>query len=278
MSNCPSRHPQHLFLSPHLDDAVFSCGGQMVLLREQGVSMHVVTAFTGDAPEPPLPDFATLLHALWDAGDNPFALRREEDRRALRLLGAEGTHLPHLDAIYRRSREGGQWLYPDHPAVFGPVAAEEATLPQTLAREIASLCRPPGQTVVHAPLGVGGHVDHRLVRAAALLLEEAGHPLRFYEDFPYSEEAGELEAALADLAPLQPIIIPYDERVLQARLDAMALYGSQLGAVFGDAERMRDLTRAYAARLARASGAAFPYAEREWVRDTSGSHHEGCEG
>ncbi len=116
MPNRLSRHPQHLFLSPHLDDAVFSCGGQIVLLREQGASVHVVTAFTGDAPEPeaPLSDFAALLHALWDAGDNPFAVRREEDRCALHLLGVTWTHLLYQDAIYRRPQSGGTWLYPDH--------------------------------------------------------------------------------------------------------------------------------------------------------------------
>ncbi len=262
-----SSRPQHLFLSPHLDDAVFSCGGQMVLLRGQGASVHVVTAFTGNAPgpEPPLSDFAVLLHALWDAGDNPFALRREEDWRALRLLGASGTHLSHQDAIYRRASVSGAWLYPDHPAIFGRIAPEEAALPRALAQECAPLCGAPGETVVHAPLGAGSHVDHQLVRAAALLLGEAGHALRFYEDFPYSEEAGDLEAALADLPPLRPIIIAYDEEVLRARLAAMACYGSQLGAVFGGEERMRDLTRAYAARLAQVSGAALPYAEREWV-------------
>lgn len=268
MSNRPSRPPQHLFLSPHLDDAVFSCGGQIVLARRQGASVRVVTAFTGDAPRPELPlsDFAALLHALWDAGDNPFAQRREEDRRALDFLDASGTHLPHQDAIYRRSRESGQWLYPDHPAVFGQVAPEEAaTLPQALAQEIAPLCGPPGGTVLHAPLGIGDHVDHQLLRSAALSLQEAGYPLRFYEDFPYSEESGELEAVLAGLPSLRPVFTTYGEDVLLVRLEAMALYRSQLGAVFGDEGRMRDLTRTHAARLAQASGAALPYAEREWV-------------
>ncbi|MGC8838268.1 MAG: PIG-L deacetylase family protein [Anaerolineae bacterium] len=279
MSSRLSRQAHHLFLSPHLDDAVFSCGGQMVLLREQGASVHVVTAFTGDAPEPPLPDFATLLHALWDAGDNPFAVRREEDERALRFLGATWTHLPYQDAIYRRSRGGGHWLYPDHPAVFGLVAPEEVeSLPRALVREIAPLCGRPGQTVVHAPLGAGGHVDHQLTRAAALLLGELGHSLRFYEDFPYSEESGDLEAALADFPPLQAIYIAYDESALQTRLEAMALYRSQLGSIFGSEARMRDFTRAYAARLAQASGAALPYAEREWVQVNPGDRHEGLGG
>lgn len=269
MPQRPSRPLRHLFLSPHLDDAVLSCGGQMARLAAQGIPMHVVTVFAGDAPAPGtlLSDFATFLHAVWDAGANPFAVRREEDRQALRLLGATWTHLPHQDAIYRRAADGG-WLYPDHPAVFGPVAPEEAeVLPRALAGEIAPLCGMPGETVLHAPLGVGGHVDHRLVRAAALLLAATGHSLRLYEDFPYSEEAGDLETALAGMPPLRPEVIAYDEAAFQARLSAIACYRSQMGVVFGGEERMRQVTRAHATALAQAAGAPHPYAEREWVWD-----------
>ncbi|MBC7223710.1 MAG: PIG-L family deacetylase, partial [Anaerolineae bacterium] len=247
---------------------VLSCGGQMACLAAQGTPVHVVTVFAGDAPAPgtPLSDFAAFLHAVWDAGANPFAVRREEDRQALRLLGATWTHLPHQDAIYRRAADGG-WLYPDHPAVFGPVAPGEAeAFPRALAQEVAPWCGAPGKVVLHAPLGIGGHVDHRLVREAAMLLAEAGHPLRFYEDFPYSDESGELEAALADLPPLRPEVVAYGEAAFQTRLAAIACYRSQMGIVFGGEERMREVTRTHAAALAQAAGAPHPYAEREWVR------------
>jgi len=260
------RSMRHLFLAPHLDDAVLSCGGQIALLTAQGVPVHVLTVFAGDAPTEELSDLARSLHQAWGGSGDPFALRRREDERALRQLGATHTHLPYGDAIYRRARSGGPLLYPDREAIFGPVAREEATaFPQALAREIAPFCEPPSQVVLHVPLAVGHHVDHQILRAAALELAQAGHTLHFYEDYPYNEDSGELDQALQTLPPLQALVIPCDEPALQARLRAIACYASQIGILFGGVEQMQEATHAHAARLAREAGTAHPYAEREWV-------------
>ncbi|MBC7224207.1 MAG: PIG-L family deacetylase, partial [Anaerolineae bacterium] len=40
MSRHPPRPLRHVFLSPHLDDAVLSCGGQMACLAAQGTPVH----------------------------------------------------------------------------------------------------------------------------------------------------------------------------------------------------------------------------------------------
>jgi len=58
----------HLFLSPHLDDAVYSCGGTIHQLTSQGTPVQILTFMAGDPPTP-LPDTPITrdLHRRWDA-------------------------------------------------------------------------------------------------------------------------------------------------------------------------------------------------------------------
>src|SRR4051794_22622949 len=77
---------KRIVVSPHLDDAVLSCGGQL------GPETTAVTVFAG-APPPgtPLPEWDRLTGA-----SDPHAqvlLRRSEDAEALRRLGAAYRHL-----------------------------------------------------------------------------------------------------------------------------------------------------------------------------------------
>ena len=57
-----------IFISPHLDDAVLSCGGGIARLTCSGERVTVVTIFTGDqSPGEPLSTLAVRSHASWAA-------------------------------------------------------------------------------------------------------------------------------------------------------------------------------------------------------------------
>ena len=91
--------PQCVFLSPHLDDVVLSCGGLIYQLAQAGWVAQMITIFAGDPPPGRLTPFAHSLHDRWAAEP---AARRDEDVYALRMLGAEAIHWPYPDAVYRR--------------------------------------------------------------------------------------------------------------------------------------------------------------------------------
>ncbi|QTD94524.1 PIG-L deacetylase family protein [Burkholderia anthina] len=148
-----------LVISPHLDDAVFSCGR----LLAQAPGSVVVTVFAGipprDAAAPPWDRRAGFRTA-----DAAMRVRRDEDRRALALLGACPVWLDFLDDQY------------------GAPAASTAIA----ARVAATLDAHPASGVL-APAGLF-HRDHLQVQQAVLsLLRErnASHTWRFYEDVPY---------------------------------------------------------------------------------------------
>ena len=154
---------EHVVLSPHLDDAVFSCGGLIARQAAAGERVTVLTVCAGDPPEGPLSDFARALHIVWQTDGSPIPIRREEDRSACRRLGAAAVHLEIPDAIYRLGASC-EAFYPSHAEIFGPLHSAENDLLQELARSLASQC--PANARVYLPQAIGGHVDHRLVPRA----------------------------------------------------------------------------------------------------------------
>ncbi|NTV35511.1 MAG: PIG-L family deacetylase, partial [Anaerolineaceae bacterium] len=71
-----------IFLSPHFDDAVFSCGGLIYEQVQQGDQVEIWTICAGDLPEGQLSPFAEELHARWTTGRETISSRAAEDQLA----------------------------------------------------------------------------------------------------------------------------------------------------------------------------------------------------
>jgi LmbE family N-acetylglucosaminyl deacetylase len=147
-----------VILSPHLDDAVWSCFS--LLAREADVL--VATVFAG------VPDGEM---GWWDVqcgiADSAAHVRdrRAEDAAVLGSLGRTAVHLDLLDGQYREE----------------PVPANE------IVRALTE--RVPAVRRVYAPGGIG-HPDHALVRDAGARLREQGVPVTVYTDYCYSTREG----------------------------------------------------------------------------------------
>jgi LmbE family N-acetylglucosaminyl deacetylase len=235
----------HIYLSPHLDDAVLSCGGLIHRQARAGQPPLVITLFSGRPPAAvELSAFAQMQHERWGTRDDVMAVRWSEDGAALAALGADYLRLNYPDCIYRGKvrRDEPVWYYTSESAIFGPVHPSEDRLPAELASVLSEMVPPGDGVTLYAPLTVGNHVDHQLTFAAALILGAQGWGLRFYEDYPYVEGEGALSAALAarEAELWQPMLVALEEEDLAAKIDAIARYKSQLEVLFGDAEAMRD--------------------------------------
>ena len=157
-----------LFLSPHLDDAALSC--PTCIQRRKAV---IATVFT----EP------------------QHRQRRAEDRRAAKILGATPVHLGFDDAPFRSTD------YRDFMGIVFGRATEYRGTRRRVASAIESLVASHQPATVFAPLAVGNHVDHRMVRDAALSVV-APSKLWFYEDRPYAFIPEQVAKALR--TPLPP--------------------------------------------------------------------------
>ncbi len=257
----------HLFLSPHLDDAILSCGGVMHRLAQGGERVIIVTAMAGEPPDS-LPDTPVLqaIRVRWEGGANPVRQRRTEDAQAAQQLQAQVYHLALLESAFRQTLCGaGDWiaLYPEHDSPFAGVNEADD------ARPILFETRLPFLDVVsiYAPFGVDNHVDHQLVRDWALVLTGAADApaLRFYEEYPHARNKpaiGRAQAFFRQSLPalhLESEIILLTDDDFAARLRAMGCYRSHLHVLWNDTAEMERLTREYMTVL----GDGTP-AERYW--------------
>lgn len=227
-----------LYISPHFDDAVLSCGGLVYEQARQAGAVEIWTICAGDPPPGPLSEFARKTHQDWDTGNaaETVTLRRKEDAAAAAIVGAKTRHFGIPDCIYRRSPEGDP-LYVEN--VFAPLDPLEAGLDREIAAALERKLR-PGDVLV-CPLGVGGHLDHRLTRAAVELL---GRPAWYYADIPYLLDHPEaLEPVVHGLVEAKPF--PVSESGLAAWQAGCAAYKSQLLGLFPNEEQMRAAIRSY---------------------------------
>ncbi len=198
-------------VSPHLDDAVFSCAA--LLATRPGATVCTVFAGTPATPQCRAWDRA----AGFEDSRAAMAERRREDARALACCEARGVGLAFLDAQYEAS--------PDVP---------------TLARALdAQLARATGAVPV-LPLGLR-HPDHHRVADAWLMLLRAGRidACLVYEEAIHRVAGDERVERLDRLERAGAIVTPLGDAWCGARLGvlarcrkrrAVAAYASQLRA------------------------------------------------
>ncbi|WP_260696720.1 PIG-L deacetylase family protein [Streptomyces sp. 130] len=247
-------------LSPHLDDAVLSCGALLSACPGWGSRVTTVTVFNG-RPEGPLSEAAVSFHESIGLVDDPMGPREAEDDRAHGLLGVTGTRLGMPEALYRCDATGHH-LYPHDQDIFvsGPARDLEPGLTTRLAAALRALPAVQEADLVLAPLGVGRHADHVLVAAAARLLDRPRDSVLWYEELPYIlyDHCAGWEA---DLAPGTPLISRYPREHWERKLDAIDCYASQHPILWFEPESRREEITAHAAAL----GGGSP-AERYWWR------------
>lgn len=184
------------FISPHLDDAILSCGELMTYLAEK-TPLSVATIFT-EADEPPytLSARAFLKQCGVSDAQTLFSKRREEDQEVLKSIGATYQHFGLVDALWRKkansvlSRFVGALvpelvhLYPTYRfhILSGKVARADEKLKEKIIKMVTKMIGEHKQKILFFPLGLGGHVDHVLIHLVGLCF--SGNVI-FYSDFPY---------------------------------------------------------------------------------------------
>jgi len=237
-----------IYLSPHFDDAVLSCGGLIWQQAQAGQRVEVWTVCAGEIPPGPLTPFAQELHARWGTGLLSVARRRAEDEAACQAVGAAARGFTLPDCIYRRLPDSAEPVVIQEEDLWQPVHPGEAALvDQVRAWILHGLGKSGGTGLaknVHlvSPLAVGGHMDHRLVRAAA---EALGLPLWYYADYPYAAKTG--------FDPRQWLDGGYRVHAVRPSLAALAAwqtgvaaYTSQISSFWPSLEDMRLAIESYA--------------------------------
>lgn len=159
-------HYDAVVISPHLDDAVFSCGGTIAKLIANGKTVLVLNVFT----EFPAHD----VRGPVDLSDQ----RYEEERKAASRLGFESVNLDQIDAVLRRK------AYQSPAGLFGDPTEADRRYIDELSTIFQSRLADVAYSQLYLPLAIGWHVDHTLCFLALEDFETAAEVL-YYEDAPY---------------------------------------------------------------------------------------------
>jgi LmbE family N-acetylglucosaminyl deacetylase len=244
-----------LILSPHYDDAVYSCGGMIYEFVQKGEAVVILTVMAG-FPDYPLPDSPIVreLNKRWELGDeNPVLERRKEDEAAAKILGARSRYLDIPDCIYRTVN--GEALYPSEESLWGPVHPKDPALSALANLDLGD------PSLIYAPLAAGRHVDHQLVRDWALKLQSEGQHVLFYQDYPYMRKREAIDEALGHFGKMQAYAIMLSEAAMQAKIAAMAAYASQISTFW-------ENEAAIEAEVRRTFAHNGGYAELSWGKQT----------
>ncbi|MFK0040895.1 PIG-L deacetylase family protein [Paenarthrobacter sp. NPDC090517] len=234
-----------LFLSPHLDDAVLSCGA-LIEAQARERQVIVATLFTEAAPSPHTRAARSFVRqcTVPDAGEL-FKARQSEDRAVLQDMGVQSIHLGEVDALFRRRRKplvlgSSAWdrllpefthRYPTYrfDIALGRIAKGDHPLIRQLRGDVATLMAQTKAELVFCPVAVGRHVDHLITREAA-----KGHieDLILYSDFPYDLVS---EPDATHLTRLGCVPWTWGEG-LDAKLPRIRQYETQVDALFPSGE------------------------------------------
>ena len=173
--------------------------------------------------------------------------------------GQAGQALRRKPSLRLRSGQAPEFLYRSNRALFGALHPQDEKLHIELTSAIEEVAKRQGKPLLYAPLAVGHHVDHRIARRAADSLGRRGNPVTYYEDFPYVEKEKALLLALGDREEWSPTLEGIAETI-EEKIEAIALYASQIFYLFRRKEAMERRVRAYATSLAPERGPC----ERYW--------------
>lgn len=232
-----------LFLSPHFDDAVLSCGGILAALPKD--QTWLVTVFTS-AAQTNFSPLASLLHQQWGGDAQIYAHRQAEDTCAANHLGVRAIWLGLSEVIYRDAT-----LNSINGIFSADLTAADIPCLDAVREQLIRLIQDRPGCTVFAPLGLGYHRDHVIVHAAARDVERHfGDAVQFfyYEDFPYAKDSG-IKRRLKEIGvKLRPTAMEIDA-TLNDRIETIKLYRSQVNALFGDPDNATQHVRRYAVQV-----------------------------
>lgn len=189
------------FVSPHLDDAVFSCANLLAKLIEKGIDVKVVNVFTKASPWPyTLSVYKFLWQCRYTSADKLFQDRLNEDRNVIHELGASVINLSFVDALWRRHSVNGickllsyfigevSYVYPmyRYGLAQGIVSNQDTKLYSQIGQRLIEIIKNT-DSVIFCPLAIGRHVDHLIVRDVCRA-SFAANRLVYWSDYPYEHE------------------------------------------------------------------------------------------
>jgi LmbE family N-acetylglucosaminyl deacetylase len=232
------------FLSPHLDDAVFSAGSIMASLNTRGFNITVINIFTtpNKTAKNTISSTAYLRQCKYKNAEQLFADRIREDKETLSTLkNVKIVNLNLTDALWRTKGKLNIFekiiskIIPEFNRIYptyrwhiskGKISKLDDLLVNSLSKRLNGLI--PSDSVVFFPCGVGGHVDHVITNKVC---KNLCAKKIMWLDFPYN-----LNCETQNVNPEIVNLEKYEfAEQLQTKSTLISGYKSQLEPIFGKA-------------------------------------------
>lgn len=223
---------RYIFLSPHLDDISFSCGGIVDYFSHEKIHVEIWSFFAGIPTTKEFTPFAQSLHDRWKLSENAPAARREEDIAACKILGANYKHFDYLDCIYRFDDKGKPIINKEED-LYQEIPSSQLSLVDEISDLIQSIIS--NQDIIIAPLTIGNHIDHRIINQSVKNLSNNNR--LFYEDFPYVIKSEENEYYYQNLKEL---MFNLSHENIKKWYESIAAYKSQISTFWKSISRMKS--------------------------------------
>lgn len=179
-----------VIVSPHFDDSVLSCFELLRKLNKK-TKITIVNVFT-KAGKPPYTVSAKkyLRTSGFSNAEVLFKERNNEDISALSGFDVKIVNLGLVDALYRQKKNKNIFasflaefghMYPTYRFHIIKQIAKNDSSVSILEQKLVKYKN--SKTLVLAPVGIGNHADHRIVRDVCKKLFDN---LILYSDFPYN--------------------------------------------------------------------------------------------
>lgn len=167
-------------LSPHLDDAAFSCCDHILKWKNEGFNVTIVTIFSSFGTSK---DNQCIIKTIQKHGFASLRLyekqRQNEDTRAMKAIGVSWKQAGFIDGAFRTIN--GKTLYSKKNLYRGYITNEDRAIiksVQELLRTFQSIDK------IVCPFGIGNHIDHMITRTEAEKTFE-NTKILYYADIPY---------------------------------------------------------------------------------------------
>lgn len=184
-----------VFVSPHLDDAILSCGGLISHLSKK-TEVVVVNVFTDGGKSPYSLSVKKFLKSCgYNSSKELFEARVKEDSEVFSVLKITPINLGITDGLFRKKRNLSalmkhlgkflpevSYVYPTYfHIVKGRISGWDKRLLNDISENLKGIIKQ--DFVVFCPFGVGRHVDHMIAREVCRM---NFRNVIYWEDFPYS--------------------------------------------------------------------------------------------
>lgn len=235
-----------LFLSPHLDDVAFSCGGTLSVLKSLGWQVALATVFTRSVPQPSGFALACQTDKGLSAEVDYMELRRQEDQDFAARMGVDRM-------IWAGLPEAPHRGYGSAPELFQP-PREDDTIGEKVVERLAPLVERLRPELIFAPQCLGSHVDHvQLTRVLPRLGVKESRTL-WYRDTPYAVRQPEARPDASLPGGVRPLAVNVRNE-LKRKVEGCQCYRTQVDFQFGGAHAVGPTLEAFHQREASSLGA-----------------------